>query len=153
MTDKFAKSLIEVQKKIPTMPKTKQGYGYKYTDLDTIFTTVKPILTENGLGFYQLCETNDKGQTGIKTVLFNTDGDFVESFVVIPETTVKGATNAQNMGASITYMKRYAICAMLAISSDDDVDGALPQNNQQRSQAPNTNTAVRRQNQNYAPMR
>ena len=49
MNAEFAKDLINAQSEIGTLPKDKQGYGYKYTDFDTVIKTVKPILKKNKL--------------------------------------------------------------------------------------------------------
>jgi len=43
---------------------------------------------------------------------------------------MKSANNVQQMGASITYGKRYGITAILGISVDEDTDGITKQNTQ-----------------------
>ena len=129
MEKSFAEKLIKVISIIPTMPKNSKGYGYNYTNLDDIFKTIKPILAENGLGFIQKV-TMKENITGVETILFDSEGNSESSFTPLPETTVKGANSAQNMGASITYIKRYSISAMLGISSDEDTDGTTPKTTQ-----------------------
>ena len=52
MTETFAKDFINAQSEIGTLPKDKNGYGYKYTDFDTVLTTVKPILKKKQHGLY-----------------------------------------------------------------------------------------------------
>lgn len=126
MEKPFADRLLKVISLIPTMPKNTKGYGYNYTNLDDIFTTIKPILAEHQMGFMQKVTMKD-GVTGVETIVFDVDGNSESSFTPLPETTVKGANSAQNMGASITYVKRYAISAMLGISSDEDTDGVTKQ--------------------------
>lgn len=117
----FCKRFIEAQADFETLPKDKQGYGYKYTDWDTVISKVRPILKKHELGFTQLLDTKD-GKNGITTRVFSSSGGFIESWVTIPDITIAKANAAQNFGASITYMKRYALCAMLGISSDEDID-------------------------------
>jgi len=121
--------MVKAQKEFVTLPKDKSGYGYKYTDLDTVITTVRPILAKNNLGFMQSL-TMIEGRPGITTRLFNTAGEWIEDTIALPDIAMAKTNAAQNMGASITYMKRYALSAILGISSDEDTDAATPQQQQ-----------------------
>lgn len=127
MQSESIKSLLadfaKAQSEFPTLPKDKTGYGYKYTDLDTVICTVRPILAKHNLGFMQSLTTLENGKSGIATRLFHATGEWIEDKVALPDVAMAKTNAAQNMGASITYMKRYALCAMLGISSDEDVDG------------------------------
>ena len=116
-------SLVKVQAELPTLPKDKNGYGYKYTDLDTVITTIKPILSKYNIGFMQMLSTLENGKSAITTRLFNASGEWVEDTTPLPEVSMAKTNAAQNLGAAITYMKRYSLCSMLGISSDEDVDG------------------------------
>ncbi|MBR5007839.1 MAG: ERF family protein [Methanocorpusculum sp.] len=126
--------LVKAQAEFPTLPKDKSGYGYKYTDLDTVISTVKPILAKHNLGFMQML-TNLDGRSAITTRIFNSSGEWIEDTTPLPDVAMAKTNAAQNLGAAITYMKRYTLCAMLGISSDEDVDGNAqmnapkPQNN------------------------
>ena len=115
-------SFAKAQAKFPTLPKDKSGYGYKYTDLDTVISTVRPILAENGLGFMQTLGALESGKSAITTRVFNTAGEWIEDTGPLPDVAMAKTNAAQNLGAAITYMKRYALCAMLGMSSDEDVD-------------------------------
>ena len=121
------KSLCALQAEIPTMPKDTDGYGYKYTNLDTIVATIKPLLAKHNIGYIQpittTCFDGMKPCTAITTRIFNADGEYIEDTAILPEITVGKTNAAQNMGAAITYMRRYALCSMLGITSDEDVDG------------------------------
>ena len=127
MNAEFAKDLINAQSEIGTLPKDKQGYGYKYTDFDTVIKTVKPILKKNKMGFCQLLQTTENGKSGITTILFHESGESVQAWFELPAVVVGKANNAQNVGASISYIKRYALCSILGCSSDEDTDGAVSQ--------------------------
>ena len=113
-------SLVKVQAELPTLPKDKNGYGYKYTDLDTVITTIKPILSKYNIGFMQMLSTLENGKSAITTRLFNASGEWVEDTTPLPEVSMAKTNAAQNLGAAITYMKRYSLCSMLGISSDED---------------------------------
>ena len=129
--------LVKAQSEFKTLPKDKEGYGYKYTDLDTVISTVRPILIKHNIGFMQTLTTVN-GRDGLTTRLFNTAGEWIEDTFLLPAVTMAKTNAAQNVGASITYMKRYALCAVLGISSDEDTD-ARPQtqNNDQKGQQKN----------------
>ena len=160
MNAEFAKDLINAQSEIETLPKDKQGYGYKYTDFDTVIKTVKPILKKNRLGFCQLLQTTENGKSGITTILFHESGESVQAWFELPAVVVGKANNAQNVGASISYIKRYALCSILGCSSDEDTDGAVetrpqqaqtrPQNASQGYQQTSNVTRPVPQNRNYS---
>ena len=134
-------SMVKAQKEFVTLPKDKSGYGYKYTDLDTVITTVRPILAKNNLGFMQSLTMTEDNRPGITTRLFNTAGEWIEDTIALPDVAMAKTNAAQNMGAAITYMKRYALSAILGISSDEDTDAATPQvPRQEQRQAPKQQT-------------
>jgi hypothetical protein len=129
-------SMVKAQKEFVTLPKDKSGYGYKYTDLDTVITTVRPILAKNNLGFMQSLTMTEDGRPGITTRLFNTAGEWIEDTIALPDVAMAKTNAAQNLGAAITYMKRYALSAILGISSDEDTDAATPQPQRQEAAKP-----------------
>ena len=152
MNAEFAKDLINAQSEIGTLPKDKQGYGYKYTDFDTVIKTVKPILKKNKLGFCQLLQTTENGKSGITTILFHESGESVQAWFELPAVVVGKANNAQNVGASISYIKRYALCSILGCSSDEDTDGAIGQQTRPQSapqNAPQMQSRPVQQRPNY----
>lgn len=116
--------LAEIQFELPTLPKASQAYGYKYTDLDTIVKTVKPILHNHNIGYMQSVGAYADGTQTLTTRVFNNKGQYIEDTTVLPVITGTKNNNAQTLGMSITYMRRYALCAMLGITSDEDVDAS-----------------------------
>ena len=119
--------LVEVQNEISTMPKLSQGYGYKYTDLDTIVQTIKPILHKHGIGYMQsIGGAAYNGQpVTLTTRVFNKAGQYIEDTAVLPSIESSKNNAAQLLGMSVTYMRRYELCAMLGITSDEDTDANL----------------------------
>lgn len=121
--------LVEVQNELPTMPKNTKAYGYKYTDLDTITQTIKPILHKHGIGYMQSVGGFDNITT-LTTRLFNKKGEYIEDVAVLPKIESTKNNNAQTLGMAITYMRRYCLCALLGITSDEDIDcNTKPQGN------------------------
>jgi hypothetical protein len=118
-------ALAEVQSCLPTMPKSSQAYGYKYTDLDTITQTIKPILGKHGIGYMQSVGGLTETALTLTTRIFNKKGEYIEDTAALPTITSTKNNAAQTLGMSITYMRRYALCAMLGITSDEDVDANI----------------------------
>lgn len=118
------KDLVQMQAELPTMPKDASGYGYKYTSLDTIVSTIKPIMAKHNLAFMQ--SVGGLENVTITTRIFNAMGQYIEDTVQLPTIQANKMNNAQVLGAVITYMRRYTLCALLGITADEDVDAALP---------------------------
>lgn len=118
-------ALAEVQSELPTMPKSSQAYGYKYTDLDTITQTIKPILSKHGIGYMQSVGGIEENALTLTTRIFSKKGEYIEDTAALPTITSTKNNAAQTLGMSITYMRRYALCAMLGITSDEDVDANI----------------------------
>ena len=129
-------ALEVVQSEMPTMPKNSQAYEYKYTDLDTITQTIKPILHKHALAYIQSIGSTMQGQVTLTTRLFNSNGQYIEDTVTLPVITSAKNHEAQTLGMSITYMRRYALCAMLGITSDEDVDANTEKKGQPQKQPP-----------------
>lgn len=126
-------SLVKFQGELPTMPKDASGYGYKYTDLDTIVKTIKPIMAKYNLAFMQSVGGVDGEKLTITTRIFSAGGQYIEDTVLLPEIQNAKLNKAQVLGATITYMRRYTLCAMLGITADEDVDCAVPEVKPQKS--------------------
>lgn len=121
------KTLLEefgkAQAEFPTLPKDKNAYNYKYTDLETVISTLRPILAKHSIGFMQSLTTLENGRWAITTRLFHTGGEWIEDTTPLPEVSLAKGNAAQNVGAAITYMKRYTLCAFLGVACDEDPDG------------------------------
>lgn len=128
-------ALAEIQNELPTMPKSSQAYGYKYTDLDTITQTIKSILHKHNVGYLQSVG-NENGATSLTTRIFNSKGEWIEDTAILPIISNTKNNAAQTLGMSITYMRRYMLSAMLGITSDEDVDANAFQNQQQNKAKP-----------------
>lgn len=88
----------------------------KYASLAAVVKTCAPVLSENGLAFSQIFSGSD-----IITIVADTEtGEKIESVLRLP---VADTATAQQIGSAITYMKRYALCAILGVVGDDDDDG------------------------------
>lgn len=100
--------------------KTKDGgsYTFKYASLDAILTAVRPALSKHGLAVTQLL-LEDGGRLGIRTELRHADGALVGAFFPL----LSMPATPQQLGSLLTYLRRYAIVALLGVASDQDDDG------------------------------
>lgn len=125
-TEGLFNGLAAVRDATRAMPKTKSGHGYKYTPLDEILDYIRTPLADGGLVLTQMCVTEQvSGLTGVETHIFSADGGDLCSVCYAPPAGEGGARMSaiQRAGSEITYLRRYAICAMLELASDEDTDG------------------------------
>ena len=67
----------------------------------------------------------EPGYLGLVTKLTHAEsGQWQSSLAVVP----LPKADPQGVGISMTYMRRYALSAMLGIVTEEDTDGELPQN-------------------------
>ena len=96
-----------------------QGYGYKYTELSQIVKA----LEEDGRTFYQYTATDPNTlKDYIYTVLVDKDGKEskpLRGSEIILATLAK-SNPAQEMGASLTYARRYSLLMALGWATEDD---------------------------------
>jgi len=121
----LAAALVKAQSAMRVLPKSAKGYGYSYTPLDVIVDAIRQPLAENGLSFIQMPTIADG--VGLTTRLLHESGEWIEETAVLPLPTVGKSNEAQAYGAGLTYLRRYAISAMLGLATDEDVD-ASPRN-------------------------
>jgi len=95
--------------------------SYQYASLAKILSVVIPALTENGLALVQLPSSNERGFS-LVTQLLHASGECIASEIDLP-ISAAGASNPQNFGSVLSYMRRYSVTAMLGIAIEDD-DGA-----------------------------
>ncbi len=115
------KAIAELQQEVPVILKDTQGYGYTYTDLPAIFKVINPLMKKHGLGFTQLIS-----DTQLATHIFHVEsGEVLTSITAIPQgVQLKGMNDFQVLGSAITYIRRYALSAMLGLVTDKDTDAS-----------------------------
>lgn len=113
----LAMALSEFQGSVDAISKDSSNpfFKSKYASLENIVTSIRPILKENGLAVSQL----PVGDNQLTTMLMHRTGEYLCSTVRM---TPKDNT-PQGQGSAITYMRRYALSAVLGIVTDEDDDG------------------------------
>lgn len=124
--ENLQKAMVKTALELQNVQKSKKGYGYNYAPLDAVIEMLRAVLPKNGIWFSQF-PTTAEGKYSLITRVFHESGEFIEEAVEMPETELSGKANdTQKMGASITYMRRYALTAIFGIAADEDTDGVVP---------------------------
>lgn len=93
----------------------------KYADLDSILGA-----TEEALSKYDLAIVQTLDNYCLVTTLWHISGECIESRYPLEAAEDGKRSKSQSLGAALTYARRYAICAILNITADDDADGNEP---------------------------
>lgn len=87
----------------------------KYTSLDHIINKVEAPLHNAGLSFAQFPD----GENGLTTILIHVEsGEYLEATYTIP----LAKNDPQGAGSALTYMRRYALGAVLGLATETDDD-------------------------------
>lgn len=89
----------------------------KYAGLTDIWAACRQVLPKNGLAVIQTMEEVE-GRLRLVTTLAHKSGQWIKSS--LPIITTKN--DAQGIGSAITYMRRYALSAIVGVVADDDDD-------------------------------
>ena len=97
----------------------RSGYSYKYADLADVDDAATPVLAKHGLAFVTVPRRTDSGAYElVGTLIHGPTGEKLEGPLPL-----QGRT-AQELGSSLTYMRRYLMAAMTGIVTDEDDDGS-----------------------------
>lgn len=125
-----SESIIELSKalskfqgevKNPKNTATNPFFRSKYAPLEEVLNTTRPILSKYGLSVIQ-SPSSEGEYVSITTILMHESGEWME-FQPLKLKTDKNT--AQGAGSAISYGRRYALSAILGISSEDDDDGNI----------------------------
>jgi len=136
----LAAALAKAQSAFVPVGKTGRNPHLKsnYVTIDGIIEMTRKPLSDAGLSYVQMLDADGESLPVLTTMLMHLSGQWLSSGVIVRAMGGKGTNELQELGRSITYMKRYALAAMLGVSSDEDTDGhgakAAPK--RQRQQAP-----------------
>ena len=126
----FASDYVKMKPHLPTVARTKNNTQTKskYAPLETINEAVDPILEQYGFGTATKILAQTADSVTVKAELWHRDGHVEETTITMPldKAGIQGTVNKTGPHAtasSVTYAKRVAICALLNISTGDDLDG------------------------------
>ncbi len=111
------KALSEFQAKCPLIKKDADNpfYKSKYAPLDSILPIITPLLRQVGLVVTQI---PNEGKLTTRIIHIES-GEVIEGSADL----INDKNNAQGLGSAITYMRRYALVAMLGLNTEEDDDG------------------------------
>ena len=119
--NELASALAKAQSQIKNAPfdKVNPHFKNKYSSLASIRDAVTPALSANGIAIIQ-CVNSDTMM--LETVLAHSSGQFISDNVRI---VVAGSATPQAFGSALTYARRYGLASIVGISSDDDDDAEI----------------------------
>lgn len=128
--DKIFAAVVALQSEINNPKKSKQGHGYKYAELAQIIELSREPLATNGLAVAQYCTAID-GQSYLVTQMIHSSGQWLRGYYPLEKAGMRAVNDAQQMGAAMTYARRYNLAAMLGVAQEDDDAASLGGQRQQ----------------------
>jgi hypothetical protein len=123
----FTASLAAMQMALPRVVENGKGHNNaKYALLEDINDQIRPTLHKFGFAITFRVK-HDGPVILITTVLSHQEGHSEETTISLPADTTGSKNAVQAIGSTISYGKRYGIGAILNISTGDDTDGNVPQ--------------------------
>jgi hypothetical protein len=86
----------------------------KYSDLAEVINCSKATLAEHGLSVIQLLSFNELAN--VETILLHSTGEWVSKILAMPVP----KNDAQTIGATFTYARRYALAGILGLAQQDN---------------------------------
>lgn len=100
----------------------------KYADLGSVWDACRGALSANGLAVIQNPSVSEDGNcVSLTTILAHSSGEWVSSTVSSYVGSNQKLSHAQAIGSIITYLRRYALAAMVGVYTGDDNDGNAPE--------------------------
>jgi len=122
----FTADLAAMQAELPLVGKAGEGHNKaKYARLEDINEAIRPTLQKYGFAVTFRTKQTDKTLT-VMAILSHKLGHSEDTDLILPLDTSGSKNAVQAIGSTVSYGKRYALCAILNISTGDDTDGNLP---------------------------
>ena len=119
----LAKALSIVQGKLTYAAKDSANpfFKSKYADLESVWDSCRTLLSDNGLSVIQFPGEFFDGTMSLTTILAHASGEWISKEMSLPVT----KPDAQGAGSALTYMRRYALAAVVGVvQADDDGNAA-----------------------------
>ena len=120
---KLATALSIVQGKLTHAKKDSANpfFKSKYADLESVWDACRSLLAENGLCVMQFPGEFLEGCMSLDTILAHSSGEYIKQTMEVPVTKL----DPQGVGSALTYMRRYALAAVVGVvQADDDGNAA-----------------------------
>jgi uncharacterized protein YidB (DUF937 family) len=137
--NELAAALAKAQAAIQPAAKDAQNLGFKdskgkpskYADLAAVWEACRAPLSANGLSVIQLPADAEPGRAALTSVLMHASGQYISSTfsMKLMQKTPHGS------GSALTYLRRYALAALVGVVADEDDDGNAASNHQTNGKA------------------
>jgi hypothetical protein len=121
---KLATALSIVQGKLSHAKKDSANpfFKSKYADLESVWDACRDLLAANGLSVMQFPGEYIDGTMSMITILAHSSGEWIGQEMSLPVS----KPDAQGSGSALTYMRRYALAAVVGVvQADDDANAAV----------------------------
>ena len=88
----------------------------KYADLASVWEACREALSSNGLSVTQMPAEFQNNVMTLVTRISHSSGEWLEQTMTCPV----GKPDPQGIGSCLTYMRRYALAAVVGVYQDDD---------------------------------
>lgn len=115
--DQLAAALAKAQAEVENASKNSVNphYKSKYSDLAEVLNTVRPVLAKHELSVVQSPSFLD-GLAHVETTLMHSSGQWIRGICSAP----LSKSDAQGVGACVTYLRRYSLAGFAGIAQEDD---------------------------------
>jgi len=124
------KAISDFQKDCPVIKKEDSGYNYSYTGMESLFSTIKPLMEKHGITHSFVMDFDNIAKCNILELqLFHGECMAASRLGITNNVSLAKMNTFQVLGSGITYLKRYLIVSALGIiCTDKDADECLPDN-------------------------
>jgi glutamyl/glutaminyl-tRNA synthetase len=128
MYSTLASAMLRAQAILENPPKNRTAtvkhknggqHSYKYADLADVNKAIMPVLNEFGLVVMQTTDYQNNQIMLITKVIHAATNECIEGVYPVCPVNVP----PQEAGSAMTYARRYALCALVNITAEDDLDG------------------------------
>lgn len=119
----FAADMAMMQGEMPRVFKLANGHNTTYARLEDINDAVRPVLQRFGFAVTFNIEQPDVKCVKVTAILSHREGHTQSSSLLLPCDTSGNKNAVQSVGSTVSYGKRYTMCALLNISTGDDTNG------------------------------
>jgi hypothetical protein len=116
--NELAAALAKAQGQIKGAAKDSTNPHFKssYADLASVWDACRAALSSNGIAVVQTPHTDEAGNCHVVTMMTHASGQWIRDAFSLPPT----KADPQGYGSAITYMRRYALAAIVGVAPEDD---------------------------------
>ena len=112
--------------RVVTVRSQKGSYQFKYATLSNIIRGIKKALSDNGIAYTQVLTWHREDRLYFLTTNLHCKNQFISSVTPL----ISSGHGNQEFGSALTYMKRYALAALVGVAAEEDDDGNIADGNE-----------------------